>query len=285
MSCEHVLYDHRESQRFGRCDRIDTGLTSYLCRERSVTRFDGTLDTAWTTNHRQTRRFNNIYAASREPGSVRYEDTDRQGSGSGRVRVRAQGRRHCSADREQPGRWQLQLCHDQAYTLADVGSKTYTVVEKVGTLGGVTYATNSYTVNVTISDKGDGTLNVVVTSENAEDLDFTNTYAAAGSLDLSGTKTLTGRILFANAVRVWQLYEDSTLLDTAHGMMPMEMFSLQPRSTTHWLTLAARPIPWSQRLSRRVRLDDDRCNQFIYRQCHDHSDKGERHLGNVVVTE
>ena len=53
--------------------------------------------------------------------------------------------------------------------------------------------TNSYTVNVTISDKGDGNLNVVVTSENAEDTDFTNTYAAAGSLDLSGTKTLTGR--------------------------------------------------------------------------------------------
>ena len=99
------------------------------------------------------------------------------------------------------------------YTLADVGSKTYTVVEKAGGLGGVTYATNSYTVNVTISDKGDGTLNVVVTSENAEDLDFTNTYAAAGSFTPVVTKDLAGRDLAADEFE-FELKEDATVLQT-----------------------------------------------------------------------
>ncbi len=66
------------------------------------------------------------------------------------------------------------------------------MVEKAGSLGGVTYATTEYTVTVTIADGGNGQLSVTP-SANHDDLDFTNTYAASGSLTLSGQKTLSGR--------------------------------------------------------------------------------------------
>ncbi|MGI6334142.1 MAG: Spy0128 family protein [Saccharofermentanales bacterium] len=99
------------------------------------------------------------------------------------------------------------------YTLADVGTKTYKVKEKAGSLGGVTYATNEYTVKVAISDNGNGTLNVVVTEGSATALNFENTYAATGSLALSGKKTLTGRGLSADEFE-FELYEGSTLLET-----------------------------------------------------------------------
>jgi pilin isopeptide linkage protein len=75
-----------------------------------------------------------------------------------------------------------------------VGTKTYTVRERNNGLGGVTYAVNTYTVTVDIKDNGDGTLDVDPSS-NYNALNFTNTYAATGSLTLSGQKTLNGRAL------------------------------------------------------------------------------------------
>ena len=60
------------------------------------------------------------------------------------------------------------------YTLNDVGTKTYTVKEVLGTLDDIVYATNEYTVTVKITDNGDGTLDVDVTSGNATALDFVN---------------------------------------------------------------------------------------------------------------
>ncbi len=99
------------------------------------------------------------------------------------------------------------------YTLSDVGTKTYKVKEKAGSLGGVTYAINEYTVKVAISDNGNGLLNVVVTEGSATALNFENTYAATGRLALSGKKTLTGRGLSAGEFE-FELYEGSTLLKT-----------------------------------------------------------------------
>ena len=78
------------------------------------------------------------------------------------------------------------------YTLADVGEHTYHVTEADTTAGGVTKSTQSYDVTVTVADHGDGTLDVT-TSDNADALNFTNTYKANGSVKLVGTKTLTGR--------------------------------------------------------------------------------------------
>jgi len=51
-------------------------------------------------------------------------------------------------------------------------------------------------VTVTVALANDGKLSVTA-SENAGQLNFTNTYAAAGSITLTGTKTLTGRAMNA----------------------------------------------------------------------------------------
>ncbi len=103
------------------------------------------------------------------------------------------------------------------FTLDDVGTKTFKVVERAGMLGGVEYDETEYTVTVEISDNGDGTLDVTVTSENAESLDFENDYTATGTLDLSGMKTLNGRELGAG--EFWfELYEGMTLIDEKPNM-------------------------------------------------------------------
>ncbi|MDN5315324.1 MAG: hypothetical protein PWP10_4074, partial [Clostridiales bacterium] len=62
------------------------------------------------------------------------------------------------------------------YTLEDVGSKTYTVIEQSGELSGIIYDTNSYTIVVNISDNGDGTLSIDFseTSDDPEDINFIN---------------------------------------------------------------------------------------------------------------
>jgi len=74
---------------------------------------------------------------------------------------------------------------------SDLGEHSYTVKEVKGALKGVTYDTTEYTVKVTVTDNGDGTLDVVA-SENAEALDFTNYYDADGELTLRAAKTVNG---------------------------------------------------------------------------------------------
>ena len=80
---------------------------------------------------------------------------------------------------------------DVNYDLDDVGKTyTYTVSESGKVTGVQNAASQSFTVTVT--DKGDGTLNVVNSSK-ATPLTFTNTYTANGTLNLSVTKKLVGR--------------------------------------------------------------------------------------------
>ena len=74
------------------------------------------------------------------------------------------------------------------YTAADVGVHTYTVTEVTGTLGGVTYSNQSYTVTVTVTDNGQGELETAV-SGNAN-IVFTNAYAAqATEITVNGSKS------------------------------------------------------------------------------------------------
>jgi len=77
---------------------------------------------------------------------------------------------------------------------SELGEYSYTVREVKGDLGGVTYDEKEYTITVTVTDNGDGTLKVVA-SENVTALDFTNTYEAKGETTFSGVKTLVGREL------------------------------------------------------------------------------------------
>ena len=90
---------------------------------------------------------------------------------------------------------------DIKYTLADLdgaSSKdfTYTVKEKIpadtSKEGGVTYDTKTYQVTVTVTDNGDGTLQVTA-DKSASDMTFDNSYDASGSINLEATKTLSGR--------------------------------------------------------------------------------------------
>ena len=81
------------------------------------------------------------------------------------------------------------------YDLDDAGKTyTYTVKEVNDGKAGITYDTTVYTVEVEVKDAGDGTLTVTAT-DNATKLNFTNTYAADGSVQFSGAKTLTGKVL------------------------------------------------------------------------------------------
>ena len=76
------------------------------------------------------------------------------------------------------------------YTLADVGTHTYTVSEVKGSDGTVTYDGTVYTVEVTVTDAGNGTLNVSKVikknGEKVDSIDFTNTYV--GEIEIAGTK-------------------------------------------------------------------------------------------------
>ena len=80
------------------------------------------------------------------------------------------------------------------YTLADVGTHTYTIRETSPSGDGVTVSSQVYTVDVVVTDViKDGALEIDVESTGFN-LDFVNTYAAQGSVTLTGTKTLVHRL-------------------------------------------------------------------------------------------
>ena len=79
------------------------------------------------------------------------------------------------------------------YTAEDIGTHTYTVKEIVPAekLGGVIYDSTVYTVDVTVSDDGQGGLTAAKTVSGNGELAFTNTYAASfASAVIRGSKTL-----------------------------------------------------------------------------------------------
>ncbi|MCQ2458549.1 MAG: Cna B-type domain-containing protein, partial [Clostridia bacterium] len=68
-----------------------------------------------------------------------------------------------------------------SYTLADTGTHTYTVTEDDTTIPGITKDDSAFTVTVTVTDNGDGTLKTEVTG--GDTLNFVNPYEATGSFD------------------------------------------------------------------------------------------------------
>ena len=75
---------------------------------------------------------------------------------------------------------------------SEAGTHYYKVTEDAGTLGGVTYSSQSYTIKVDVVDNGDGSLSATADKQ-LTDLVFTNTYAAAASTNITATKVLSGR--------------------------------------------------------------------------------------------
>ena len=83
-----------------------------------------------------------------------------------------------------------------AITYEEVGTYSYTIKEVIGTLGGVTYDTAAFTVTVTVTDPGTGTL--VAEADYEADPVFTNRYAPGPVVvALEATKVLSGKTLIA----------------------------------------------------------------------------------------
>ncbi|MCR5135257.1 MAG: Cna B-type domain-containing protein, partial [Clostridiales bacterium] len=77
------------------------------------------------------------------------------------------------------------------------GEYTYKISEVSGKVPGVTYDKTEYTLTVTVTDNGDGTLSAVMDPE-AGDMVFTNEYKAKPvKLEIEATKVLKGRELKA----------------------------------------------------------------------------------------
>ncbi len=86
---------------------------------------------------------------------------------------------------------------DQPLFFDKVGTYYYNIVERAGTLGGISYDATVYRVTVDVTDNG-GKLVASYTLVNAEGntVQFTNTYTAENtSTVISGNKVLTGRVL------------------------------------------------------------------------------------------
>ena len=104
-------------------------------------------------------------------------------------------------------------CDEFNYTISEVvpddatnaAGKTFAEVEAEGgdtaakfTLAGITYQKQTKNVKITVTDNGDGTLDVKYDGKpEFAGVAFTNTYAAKGSVQFGATKTLTGRELEA----------------------------------------------------------------------------------------
>ena len=92
------------------------------------------------------------------------------------------------------------------------GDHTYTITEKAGSEGGVTYDTAKHEVKVKVTDNGQGQLEATVTGNNPT---FTNTYKAAETkATIKATKVLEGKALEADKYE-FELKEGDKVVATA----------------------------------------------------------------------
>ncbi len=114
------------------------------------------------------------------------------------------------------------------YTLDDVGTHTYRIVEVNGYAGGVTYDDSEIIVTVVVADNGDGTLSTTVTvdgegvtagDDGAYNVGtFENSYKATGSVTFGGEKTISGKDEETSQQFTFELYttgSDFTVAENA----------------------------------------------------------------------
>ena len=100
----------------------------------------------------------------------------------------------------------------EAIKYAAAGDHTYTITEKAGSEGGVTYDTATHKVTVAVVDNGAGELVATVTDNNPT---FTNTYKAAETkATITATKVLEGKALEAGKYE-FELKEGEKVIATA----------------------------------------------------------------------
>ena len=93
----------------------------------------------------------------------------------------------------------------------------YTVKETAGKRGGVTYDETEYEITVTVSDNGDGTLNVVK-SEEADSIVFTNEYKTESvEVKAAARKIMNGKSLKAGEFEFTMEDEDGHLIKKTNG--------------------------------------------------------------------
>ncbi len=108
------------------------------------------------------------------------------------------------------------------YDYSDIGEHTYIIREKAGSNGNIVYSTEFYTVKVTVSDKGDGTLEVasktykgdITDNDEALKVTFTNVKIDDTTLELQGNKVLTGRTMAPNQFEFQLLDKNGNVLET-----------------------------------------------------------------------
>ena len=104
------------------------------------------------------------------------------------------------------------------FTYTEPGTYTYTVSE-TGTVAGVTNDAEAAgkTVTVTVVDNGDGTLTATADSTTDSPLQFTNTYAASGTVTLEATKVAKGFDLKADQFTFQLKDADGELIEEAQN--------------------------------------------------------------------
>jgi len=111
------------------------------------------------------------------------------------------------------------------YTKA--GTYTYTLAEKTGELGGITYDKTVHTVTVVVTDNLDGTLSAKVSTADNKPLVFTNSYKAESvTAALEANKILTGRDLVEGEFTFLLTAVDGstiTATNTNNGLIVFEM--------------------------------------------------------------
>ena len=105
------------------------------------------------------------------------------------------------------------------FTEEDAGKTfTYTVKESAFNSGGVTSDNTEYTVKVTVTDNGNGTLDVKMAegSDDLNALNFVNTYQANGEITFAGTKHIDTRALLEGEKYDFGIYDEAgELVSTA----------------------------------------------------------------------
>ena len=100
----------------------------------------------------------------------------------------------------------------EAIEYAVAGDHTYTITEKAGSEGGVTYDTATHKVTVEVVDNGAGKLVATVTDNNPT---FTNTYkASSATVNITAKKVLNGKALEADKYQ-FELKEGDEVVSTA----------------------------------------------------------------------
>ena len=126
----------------------------------------------------------------------------------------------------------------------EIGQHTYTLREVKGDAGGITYSTATYTIVTTVTDNGDGTLDVHHVLKDAKAAEFKNSYGLTSESssvtdEIKANKVLTGRGLKAGEFS-FELVEGDKLVATgtnaADGTIVMDKITYdKPGNHTYTL--------------------------------------------------